>query len=324
MEHNSPPPDLKQDSTSSCPSWTLSSPSPIPDAVLRAVHASDQAMYPVDLPYERLRAWIDAAPDLSVYYPPAQPVRNLPPDPEHRVPTTGELVAEEAPSAPTGQGVRVRDGAAASGGDTETCTPARRERAAAGGGVAVVLPLQRRHWDDLLVGKLREAEIDPVCMFPPDGKSEAVEIGGKAEGKEEVGLHVYHIERFGDGLGEVGGGRRAGGGGRESSEKRRPRFSEVALAEVVRRAKARPGWKIVGMSALTATAAGEKTFHTLGFKPTGYREVLVARDMSDPSCASSDEEQRVDMVCVFPGDEMQLGDAVVLSTSKMVVKYDVQ
>ncbi|KAL2265315.1 hypothetical protein VTJ83DRAFT_6415 [Remersonia thermophila] len=323
MERDSFPSNLKQTPASPSISWTLASPLPVPDSVLRAVHASDQAMYPVDLPYERLRAWIGAAPDLSIYYPAAQQDPHLSPDLEPHVRTINASSTEEVPNISAGQRAKVRVGSVSNGDDTEGFTSARREPAMAGGGVVVVLPLRRRHWDDLLAGRLREAEIDPGCMFPPDRKLGEAEIGGQAVGQEEVGLHVYHVERFEDGHEEVGGGRWAAGGGSEGSQKRRPRFSEVALAEVARRAKERPAWRIVGMSALTATAAGERTFRTLGFKPTGYREVLVARDIPAASRAGADEGQRADMVCLFPGDESQLGDSAVLSTSRMVVKYDI-
>lgn len=50
-------------------------------------------------------------------------------------------------------------------------------------GVIVILPLLREYWQDLLVGRLKETDIDAARMFP--GKGEA-----------DVGLHVFHVERF--------------------------------------------------------------------------------------------------------------------------------
>lgn len=150
-------------------------PIPIPDAVLRAVYASDQDMYPVALSYSRLRAWVDASPDLSICF---------------------------------------------------------QDSAAAVAGVIIVLPLQRRHWEDLLVGGLKEPDIEPESIvFLGDGSG-----GALGEKEEEVGLHVYHIERFDVIAAECG----------EGAERRR--FSEYALAEVVKRVENRPAWKVVGMS----------------------------------------------------------------------------
>lgn len=52
-------------------------------------------------------------------------------------------------------------------------------------GVLIVLPLKEAHWRDLLVGKLRETDIDAASMIAPD------DAGGCA-----VGLHVFHVERL--------------------------------------------------------------------------------------------------------------------------------
>lgn len=49
-------------------------------------------------------------------------------------------------------------------------------------GAIIVLPLLKRHWEDVLVGKLKETDIEPV-MFA-------------GEGYVDVGLHVFHVERF--------------------------------------------------------------------------------------------------------------------------------
>jgi hypothetical protein len=168
-------------------------PIPIPDPVLRAVYASDQSMYPVALPYARLRAWVDASPDLCICF---------------------------------------RDSAAAA--------------AAAVAGVIVVLPLRRRHWEDLLVGRLKESDIEAGSMFPgPDTRGGGVVVGGcgaggDGDGKgEEVGLHVYHVERFDVASDASGFGKGRGVKG----------FSEYALAEVMKRVEMMmPGWKVLGLS----------------------------------------------------------------------------
>lgn len=51
-------------------------------------------------------------------------------------------------------------------------------------GAIIVLPLQKHHWEDLLVGKLKETSIEASMFAPSD-----------ADGAE-VGLHVFHVERF--------------------------------------------------------------------------------------------------------------------------------
>lgn len=158
---------------------------PVLSSVLQAVYASDQEMYPVSLPYSRLRAWVEACPDLSICF--------------------------QNSTAPTGQ-----------------------ESAAAVAGVVIVLPLKRVYWEDLLMGRLKEPEIEHGEMFP------ACEGGhGKGEReREEVGLHVYHIERFGSWTEGAGGGV-----GRKG-------FARFALEEVMRRVQAKEGWKVVGWSGM--------------------------------------------------------------------------
>jgi hypothetical protein len=94
----------------------------------------------------------------------------------------------------------------------------------------------------LLSGKLKEPDVEPGSAFPGTGFG----VCGGCDGEEEVGLHVYHIERFD-----------AGGAGPEKK-----RFCEFALGEVMRRAKARTGWKVVGMSG-AFDAAGEDNGETM-------------------------------------------------------------
>ncbi|KAH6640640.1 hypothetical protein F5144DRAFT_626785 [Chaetomium tenue] len=238
---------------------------PIPDTVLRAVHASDQAMYPVALPYTRLRAWVDACPDLSVCF------------------------------------LRAGDGDGDQGSSPAVGAAAVEGLAAPVVGVVVVLPLRRRCWEDLLGGRVKEADVEPGRAFVGEGFG---------DGEEEVGLHVYHVERF-----EVGGG---------GAEKKR--FCEFALEEVMRRAQARRGWKVVGMSALTATPAGKRAFERLGFTPTGYTELFV-RKTSQQTSQSDMGKGLLEMVCLYPGDSQtaQLsGAGDIVSVSEMTVNYNVR
>ena len=167
----------------------------IPDRVLRAVYASDQAMYPAPLSYDRLRAWVAASAELSVSF-------------------------------------RVRDDSRQpedDGGDDGAA------------GVVVALPLRRAHWEAVLDGRLREPDIDPEAgMFP-------------GPGEEEVGLHVYHIERFNVWSVESSAGNSRGGTGtgttRGWGREGKP-FSEYALDEVTRRARERKEWRVVGLSGM--------------------------------------------------------------------------
>ncbi|KAK4150619.1 hypothetical protein C8A00DRAFT_17896 [Chaetomidium leptoderma] len=249
------------------PPWgQLTQTTPILDAVLRAVYASDQAMYPVALSYPRLRAWVDACPELSISFRISG-----------RRPAVGP-----PPPLPAGE---------------DDC-------AAVAAGVVMVLPLRRSHWEDLLAGRLKEPEIEPGRMFP--GEREV----------EEVGLHVYHIERF-----EAQTGSESTGGGIAKKG-----FAEFALDEVVRRMQSRLEWRVIGMSALTATSAGKRTFERLGFTPTGYRELFVVKVAIGVDGAGDDSSQKMDMICVYPGDEGRpdkcLSGGVVAAMSEMAVKYN--
>ncbi|KAK4235377.1 hypothetical protein C8A03DRAFT_36783 [Achaetomium macrosporum] len=238
---------------------------PIPDDILRAVYASDQAMYPVSLSYTRLRAWVDACPDLSI------------------------------------------------------CFISRDQRGpAAALGVVIVLPLRRPHWEDLLAGRLKEMAIDPGQMFPALPAFNKTGCGGGVGQKEEevgeveeVGLHVYHIERFDSGVMSV----------EEQGGERRKRFTEVALEEVEKRVRLRSGWRAV---ALTATPAGKRAFERLGFTPTGYREVFAVNTATEATSAREDGPQ-VEIICLYPGDEAEpaqaAGGRVISSRSEMVVRF---
>ncbi|KAK0613594.1 hypothetical protein B0T14DRAFT_437876 [Immersiella caudata] len=165
-------------------------------------------------------------------------------------------------------------------------------------GVIIALPIRQPYWDNLLKGTLKETDIDPEVAFPSRSENAAT--------TEEVGLHVFHIERFA----ESGGVRKRG-------------FAQFAVDEIVQRASLREGWKVVGLSALTATPAGKKTFHRLGFFPTGYVEVFIAKE-SD----GADDKQEVRMVSAYLDDHQQLPAWLkgvvshrIISQSEMTAKY---
>ncbi len=168
---------------------------------------------------------------------------------------------------------------------------------------------------------MKEAEIDAGGMFP---RLQPL------DGEEEVGLHVYHIERFGTEFQAFARGKR---------------FAEFALEVVMERVvREMARWKVVGMSgmclarfgflkvaakvwfyaALTATPAGKRAFERLGFEPTSYRELFVTREVEEVS-RSGTGKQPLDMVCIYPGDENQPADIIsggaIVSMSEMAVKY---
>ncbi|KAK4186059.1 hypothetical protein QBC35DRAFT_388165 [Podospora australis] len=210
-------------------------------------------------------------------------------------------------------------------------------------GVVIVLPLLRSYWEDLLTGKLKEPDIDPEKMFPRPASSStpvrtpgmAARGGGKTlhvmPQKQEVGLHVYHIERLAV----------------EPPTPKQKRFSDIAMEEVTRRSEERGDWVVVGHSALTATDGGKRTFQRLGFKSTGYRELFVttARRNSQATLSSSDglagetqererpeaeEEEELEMMFIYPDEDGASRRSVseiigygrkVVSMSEMTVKH---
>lgn len=50
-------------------------------------------------------------------------------------------------------------------------------------GVIIMLPILKRFWAEVLVGRIRESSIDPATMFARDPGA-------------DVGLHIFYIERF--------------------------------------------------------------------------------------------------------------------------------
>ncbi|KAK3943599.1 hypothetical protein QBC46DRAFT_307285 [Diplogelasinospora grovesii] len=170
-------------------------------------------------------------------------------------------------------------------------------------GMVIALPLLREHWQDLLVGKLKEPEVE-LSMFPQPNNNFRPDTGHSVE--SEVGLHVFHIERFNsDTLPSSWFGGRG--------------FAEYALQEVIAVAT-RKEWRIIGFSALTVTEAGRRSFGRLGFKPTGYQEVFTTAEGGDDDRGDA----RVEMACVYPGDGLELDvreGSKVVSVSEMLAKY---
>lgn len=81
---------------------------------------------------------------------------------------------------------------------------------------------------------MREHDVDPEVMFPPRTGAPGVE-------KAEVGLHVFHIERF-LGVTSEGG---------EDEKVRRVGFTRLALEEIRGRVAARfPHWSVMGYSGM--------------------------------------------------------------------------
>ncbi|KAL1879740.1 hypothetical protein Daus18300_001577 [Diaporthe australafricana] len=112
-------------------------------------------------------------------------------------------------------------------------------------GMIIVLPVVEACWERLIVGDLKEHDVDPVGMFPPDRS-----VGRDSEVR--VGLHVFHIERYSSSFARQGG--------------RTPGFAQDALEEVRSRVRDRfPSWSVVGYSALTATPQGNRAFKRVGF-----------------------------------------------------------
>ena len=110
-------------------------------------------------------------------------------------------------------------------------------------GVCIMLPILKPYWDDLVSGRIHEWDIVPSMLWHHHG-------GGYAEPDSDVGLHVWHIERF-------SGWRRAWGG-----------FGKYVWDEVKRGLLDQPkGPKVVGFSALAVTEEGTRLFRDrLGWK----------------------------------------------------------
>lgn len=93
-------------------------------------------------------------------------------------------------------------------------------------GAVIVLPVVKMYWDDLVLGRLKETDIDAATMFPGGG------------GEVDVGLHVFHIERF--------------DAGTRITKVRN--FAQVAL-ESVRDIVRKRAWNVIGHSGMSTHAS---------------------------------------------------------------------
>lgn len=116
-------------------------------------------------------------------------------------------------------------------------------------GAIIILPLLGRRWEDVLVGKLKETDIDPASMFAEDGDA-------------DVGLHVFHIERF-DACTRTG----------------LPYFAESAL-ETIRDIVQKKRWNILGYSGTS--------MHRTVFRSGANRATSTHRHRFRPRCLSAD------------------------------------
>jgi len=158
-------------------------------------------------------------------------------------------------------------------------------------GVVIVLPVKGEYWRDILVGKLKETDIHPDT-FVRD-----------ADVETEVGLHIFHIEKFDAWNEEIG-----------KFDGLRP-FAEFALQDA-KEIVENKGWKILGYSALTATAAGQKCCKRMDFKPTGYEEIFAYTAKSGGN---------IEMFFLFPGqsqpDPPLQPDDEFVSKAEMMVRF---
>lgn len=90
-------------------------------------------------------------------------------------------------------------------------------------GVAIVLPVRAQYWRDLVVGKLKEIDVDAMTMLSD-------------QAGVELGLHIFHIEKF-DSWQQLGDG---------YDSKLRP-FAEYVTADMAKMIEVR-GWKVLGFS----------------------------------------------------------------------------
>ncbi|MBE3046228.1 hypothetical protein IMZ48_27565 [Candidatus Bathyarchaeota archaeon] len=86
-------------------------------------------------------------------------------------------------------------------------------------GVVIMLPIVKTHWMDVIVGKIRENDVDATTMFARDPGA-------------EVGLHIFYIERF-------------------DTVSRQRNFGVLALntARVIAEKK---GWNLAGFSGMSS------------------------------------------------------------------------
>lgn len=90
-------------------------------------------------------------------------------------------------------------------------------------GAAIVLPIRDKYWRDLIVGKVKETGIDAATML-------------STQPGEEVGMHIFHIEKF-DTWQQIG----------EGYDGRLRPFAEYVTADMGKIVK-EYGWKVLGYS----------------------------------------------------------------------------
>lgn len=61
-------------------------------------------------------------------------------------------------------------------------------------GIIIMIPLLQPHWERLVNGQIEEHDVDASEMFPPSSRTQA-QAHGESQ-KVQVGLHVFHIERY--------------------------------------------------------------------------------------------------------------------------------
>lgn len=60
-------------------------------------------------------------------------------------------------------------------------------------GICITLPVLKLHWDDLVSGRIHEWDIAPSMLWRGGGGGECAK---KAGVDDDVGLHIWHIERL--------------------------------------------------------------------------------------------------------------------------------
>ncbi|KAK2770119.1 hypothetical protein CKAH01_04462 [Colletotrichum kahawae] len=161
-------------------------------------------------------------------------------------------------------------------------------------GTIIALPVLSSFWRDLLVGKLKETDIDPATMFP-----------GESDQGAEVGLHVFHIERTDE----------------PQTEMRLPGFGKFAMNSAVE-AAAEKEWKVIGQSALTATPDGKRFFEKIGFVPTGYEEYWIDSG-SSPGVQLVTVSAETASETKIPEESTIKGHARMMATTKHLLPADV-
>lgn len=238
---------------------------PLDDQRLHDVWASDQALYPAPaLTYERLRGLARACPGLSICY--LRGGGQQPADTRTGTAAAGRVGESGGPGgAATGTTSRSGGGG---GSETEMTTTATATQASADQvhGLIIAWPLlagpgpgpgltSRYYWQQLLDHTIQEHDVTPA-MFPlPEPATRCTTSGDgddilkttpTPQPQQQVGLHVFHIERFPTHAAA------AFPSGSPSSMARtgaHNSFTRLALDDVRRRvAEDHPSWEVVGYS----------------------------------------------------------------------------